>query len=169
MTNSDFLSIFVLNLQTGLQNERCHQESCWRTWPMGCNKSAQVTQLLSQQVKYHHSRSGVAGSSFEDVGGSNYWANWMRAREEVDEHFDQRMDFAIAAGHYCSSQDMTNYFFPRAAAVLGKKKSSFAIKQWNFYCKCIVHKNPSVANIHAANTNTNTSTITNTKQKNKYK
>ena len=93
----------------------------------------------------------------------------MRAREEVDEHFDQRMDFAIAAGHYCGTHDMTNYFFARAAAVLGKKKSSFAIKQWNFYCKCIVHKNPSVANIHAANTNTNTSTITNTKQKYKYK
>ena len=126
-------------------------------------------QLLSQQVKYHHSRSGVAGSSFEDVGGSNYWANWMRAREVVDEHFDQRMYFAIAASHYCGTHDMTNYFFARAAAVLGKKKSSFAIKQWNFYCKCIVHKNQSVANIYTANTNTNTSTITNTKQKNKYK
>ena len=136
---------------------------------MGCNKSAQVTQLLSQQVKYHHCRSGVAGSSFEDVGGSNYWANWMGAREEVADHFDQRMDFAIAARTYCGTHDMSNYFFARAAAVLGKKKSSFAIKLWKFYCKCIVHKNPSVANIYTANTNTNTSTITNTKQKNKYK
>ena len=84
------------------------------------------------------------------MGGSNYWANWMRAREVVDEHFDQRMDFAIAASHYCSSQDMTNYFFARAAAVLGKK-NPLLHKTVELLCKCIVHKNPSVANSNAVN------------------
>ena len=28
------------------------------------------------------------------------WANWMGAREEVDEHFDHRMDFAIAVLYF---------------------------------------------------------------------
>ena len=93
----------------------------------------------------------------------------MGAREEVANDFDLRMDFAIAARNYCGTNDMSNYFYARAAAVLGKKNSSFAIKLWKFYCKCIVHKNQSVANIYTANTNTNTSPITNTKQKNKYK
>ena len=66
----------------------------------------------------------VGGTSFEDVGGSHYWENWMRVREDGAECFDNRMDFAICASHYTNSQDLRNYFFARAAVLLGEETAS---------------------------------------------
>ena len=66
-------------------------------------------------------RSGVAGTCFEDIGGVHYWENWSRVREDGEDCFDNYCDFAISASHYTNIPDLRNYFFARAAAMLGEE------------------------------------------------